>query len=72
MATVKDAKGGQRVLQWGEEKYGNVKVGITWGNYLGNVVLIGPDDREERYPFAIISRSMPERPEIPVILSPQL
>jgi hypothetical protein len=72
LATVAPYEGNQQVLQWGEEHYGNTKMGITWVNYFGRVVLVGRDGREEYYPFIIVSRSSENNPRPPVILGPSL
>jgi hypothetical protein len=57
IGSVTTTEGDQQILQWGEPRYDNPKVGITQGGYVARVVIIGKDGKEERYPFLIIPRT---------------
>jgi hypothetical protein len=45
-----------KLIQWGQPIQNKTKVGISFGNYFGNVILVW-DGKEEQYPFAIIATS---------------
>jgi hypothetical protein len=70
LGTVEKVEGNQQVLGWGDPASRN-KVGITWANYVGRVVLIDEAGQEEYYPFAFISRSSDMNPRVPVIVGPK-
>ena len=71
LATVAKVDGNQLVLQWGEPKDNNTKVGITWAHYFGRVVFGGPGNFEESHPFAVISRSLEHGdPSPPLFVGP--
>jgi len=54
IGNVTEQAGNQLVLQWGQERFGNIKVGITGGSYFGHVILVPREGQEETYPFMII------------------
>jgi hypothetical protein len=59
VGTVSTIEGSQQqVLQWGEPRYNNTKVGISEAGYVARVVVFGKDGKEERYPFLIVPRSV--------------
>jgi len=59
------------ILQWGKPNLNNKKIGITLGNYFGWIIFVAKDGTENRYPFAIITRSTGLRNlEPPTIFGP--
>lgn len=72
VGTVTDADGGQQVLQWGDEHLNNTKVGITWGSYFGYVIFVENGGAEHAYPFAVVQRSVADKPGPATILSSDL
>lgn len=74
VAIVSTTDGKQQIFQWGDQKYNyeQAKVGVTWGSYVGRIVIFGPDKKMETYPFMVISRSFENAPNPPVILGPKL
>jgi hypothetical protein len=50
--------GQQQILQWGETRYDNTKVGVTSAAYMARVVLLRKDGKEEQYPFLIVPRTL--------------
>lgn len=64
-----------QVIRWGDEKSENIQVGITYGSYFGNVILVWRDGShpDELYPFAVIARSAASNmPTPPLILGPDI
>jgi hypothetical protein len=45
-----------KLLQWGQPQQNKTKIGITFGTYLGAVILVWNEGKnEEAYPFAIVA-----------------
>jgi hypothetical protein len=73
IAVVSESKGYEDViLQWGDGTYDNPKVNVTWGTYMGKIVVIEQDLREEAYPFLVIARSTKDAEGKPTPLPPLL
>jgi hypothetical protein len=72
LATVTDFEGHQQIFQWGDASYNNTKVGVTWGSYIGRIVLVSQDKSEEYYYFIVIPRSFDGDPRPPIIVGPDL
>jgi hypothetical protein len=76
VAVVSESKGYEdMILQWGDGKNDSPKVNVTWGTYMGKIVVIEQDAREEAYPFLIIARTRKDAegkatPLPPLIIGP--
>jgi hypothetical protein len=58
LAAISGGKGyDDLMLKWGDDTQDNPKVNVTWGSYMGKVVVVEQDSREEAYPFLVIARS---------------
>jgi hypothetical protein len=57
IGVMKSVDGNEMVLRLGDGKHDNGGLGVTWGNYLCEIILVNKEYAEDTYPFILISRS---------------
>jgi hypothetical protein len=75
LAFVTDDNG--KILQWGQPQQNKTKIGITFANYFGNIILVWNEGKNvESYPFAIIATFMEQttgsKAPPPIMIGPDI